>query len=98
MDLTREAVRPKPFDHRIGVEECPIDTFGRCAQNTVKPDGVCRNDYLVFRYGMVSPSKQIGCSVRANTRILGLAVAPRVACSAPRVLDMGMGSADYLPL
>src|SRR5439155_21795720 len=54
--LAREAVRRKPFGHRIRVDERPIDLLGRRTQHAVKPDGVCRH-YLLLSLGRSSRCK-----------------------------------------
>lgn len=40
MNLTGEPVRRKPLGERVGIEERPVDTFGRRAQHAVKAYGV----------------------------------------------------------
>jgi len=48
MNLAGEAMGWKPFNHCVGIEKCPVDPFGRCAKNTMKPDNICRHDHLPF--------------------------------------------------
>src|SRR2546426_1497157 len=47
VNLAREPVRRKPFDHRVRVEKCPIHLLGRRTQYAMKPDGVCRHHLLL---------------------------------------------------
>ncbi len=46
VNLAGESVRRKPFDHRIGVEECAVDLLGGCSQHPVKPYGVRHHPLL----------------------------------------------------
>src|SRR5581483_6858827 len=45
--LAREPVRGQPLDHRVRVEEGPVDLLGRSPQHAVKPDGVARHRLLL---------------------------------------------------
>jgi hypothetical protein len=49
VDLTGKAVRRKPFGHRISIQECFVDSFGRRAKYAVKSDGICLHDARLFR-------------------------------------------------
>src|SRR5205814_6017692 len=44
VNLAREAVRRKPFGHRVWIEKCAIDSLGRCTEHAVKSDGACGHD------------------------------------------------------
>jgi hypothetical protein len=50
VNLAGEAVRRKPFGHRIGVEEGAIDSFSRGTEDAVKPDGIWGHDGLSFQF------------------------------------------------
>src|SRR5438552_4172040 len=41
VDLAGESVWRKPFGHRVGIQERPIDSLRGRTENAVKPDGVC---------------------------------------------------------
>jgi hypothetical protein len=48
MDFAGESMRRKPLYHRVWIEECPIDTFGRRAKYAVKADGIARIGHCQF--------------------------------------------------
>jgi hypothetical protein len=48
MNLTGEAVGRKPFGQRVAIKKRAIHFFGRRAEDTVKPDGVCWHDFFSF--------------------------------------------------
>src|SRR4029434_8148162 len=45
-----KAVRRKPFDHCVWIEECPIDLLGRRPEHSVKPDSAGGHDDVSFRW------------------------------------------------
>jgi hypothetical protein len=45
VNLAGEPVWRKPFGHRVGVQERPIDFLWSRAQHAMKPDGVCWHDF-----------------------------------------------------
>src|SRR5262245_38961285 len=48
--LPGESVRRKPFAHGVGVKKGPIYLLGRCAEDAMKSDRVCRHDSFSFRW------------------------------------------------
>src|SRR5262249_18109102 len=66
----RESVRRKPFDHRVRVEERPIDPLGGRTQHAVKPDGVCRHDRLPLAGSLVKIPKTISASWPSATELV----------------------------
>src|SRR5215831_12950743 len=62
VNLAREAVRRKPLDHCICIEERPIDLLGRRAEHSVMPDGICGHECFSFRVGY-GACKASGCAL-----------------------------------
>ena len=75
VNLAGEPVRRKPFGHRVGVEERPIDSFRRRTQHAVKSDGVCGHDHLAFLCRTPKPQKAKGLG--AHDSIIALRRPPR---------------------
>src|SRR5579859_7609720 len=56
VNLTREAVRRQPLDHRVGVEKGTIHALGRCTQHAMKLNrmGSHRSPLLVAVFSAAS--------------------------------------------
>jgi hypothetical protein len=48
VNLPGKAIRRKPLDHCVWIEECPIHSLRRRTEYSVKPDGTCRHDHFSF--------------------------------------------------
>src|SRR5436190_22400943 len=90
VNLAREPVRRKPFDHRVRVEKCSIDLLGRRTQYAMKPDAVCRH-HLLLSLGRSSRSpKKISAWPSAAERPDGSAAAERQGSThGPRQVNAG---------
>ena len=49
MHLGGESVRRKPFGHRVGIEKCLVNLFGRRSEDAVKSNSICCHNLSLFR-------------------------------------------------
>jgi hypothetical protein len=48
--LGGESVRRKPFGHRVGIEKCLVNFFGRRSEDAVKSNSVVLHVYVPFSF------------------------------------------------
>src|SRR5690606_7600786 len=64
--LAGEPIGRQPLDHRVRIQECPIDPFGRSPEDTVKTDGA-RHGLLSCRWLASEPTHLVGSTGSIST-------------------------------